>query len=362
MKKCAMLFLVSPVLCGCVTTQLESHTTNQVASLSDLRYQEVLDNLALMASRNGALPSFALTGGGLTSVINSVGIEPKTIWDPHGFLQQSLTVSGKYLPELQWNIEPLVAEPQLQALKYACVWALYGQEAVDPLGADYLRRSERRDVFPAAKDPPALTQYHFDVADRLSRLPNGWIHCGCRRDVDRCACYKSHCGDTYVWVNPDGLQALSDLALVVLDIATCDPNSLVPQSPTATVEICEGPYNCSSQPPDCICSFAELDSSGKPLNDPAHAGCAADPKLVLTETWGVHQDATTGSYLVAGGGFAVCVPFVKSPPRTPTAAPTRRAVGKAFSSPSGTRYEPTELYVAPPPPVSLPAFRTYGGR
>jgi hypothetical protein len=63
---------------------------------------------------------------------------------------------------------------------------------------------------------------HFDVAQKLEMLPAGWIHVGSRCDVPRCAEYKAHCGNTYVWVNSDGMQGLSEFTLIVLDISTID--------------------------------------------------------------------------------------------------------------------------------------------
>jgi len=45
----------------------------------------------------------------------------------------------------------------------------------------------------------------------------------------------AHCGHTYVWVMPDGLEALSRLSIVVLDVATLDPPA-TPEQPTKTVK------------------------------------------------------------------------------------------------------------------------------
>jgi hypothetical protein len=81
--------------------------------------------------------------------------------------------------------------------------------------------------------------FHFNVATQLERLPACWLHIGCRKDVPRRACYKARCGNSYVWVEPEGMAGLSAFTLVVLDIATTDPKSLVLPKPAAKVDIQE---------------------------------------------------------------------------------------------------------------------------
>ena len=48
---------------GCAAPQLKQYTLNQAMSVSDMRYRQVLDDLALVADNAGVLPSFALTAG-----------------------------------------------------------------------------------------------------------------------------------------------------------------------------------------------------------------------------------------------------------------------------------------------------------
>jgi hypothetical protein len=51
----------------------------------------------------------------------------------------------------------------------------------------------------------------------------GWFHFGCKRDVPKCACYVSNWGDRYVWVMPDGVQALSRFTVTVLNVVKLKP-------------------------------------------------------------------------------------------------------------------------------------------
>ena len=44
------------------------------------------------------------------------------------------------------------------------------------------------------------------------------------------ACYVGHYGDTYVWVQPDGVEGLARFTMTVIDLATGKPHA-----PTQTV-------------------------------------------------------------------------------------------------------------------------------
>src|SRR5262249_12109574 len=51
-------------------------------------------------------------------------------------------------------------------------------------------------------------------------LPTGWFQIGCKKDVPKNACYVGHHCDTYVWVLPHDVDALSRFTITVMDIAT----------------------------------------------------------------------------------------------------------------------------------------------
>jgi len=77
--------------------------------------------------------------------------------------------------------------------------------------------------------------------DYMPLIQVGWYGVGCKRDVPACACYVAHCGDRYVWVTSDGLDGLSRMTLVVLNVATLDSNAaaIVPSSVSANSESSE---------------------------------------------------------------------------------------------------------------------------
>jgi hypothetical protein len=345
------LFTLAFALCGCTAEMIDRHTVNQSMSVADMRYQEIMDNLAVIAHNTGTMPSFAINGGGTPQVTNLVSIEPKTSWDPVGFLSQTLNAAGKYNPQVFWTFEAVTTPAQLTALRYACIWATCGAEHVDPEGREYLRAPQRSDVFPTdpcPKNPPAAATAipHFDVLSRLEQIPPHWLKIGCRKDVHSCACFKANCCGTYVWVDPGDMKAFSDFTLVILDIVTRDPASLAIAKPTAQVVVSDpleidpcnltvsnGLCDCSQ----CKCSFDPVtkDPAGKPTNDcamvvkPGEPGDQKQPSMHVTETWGVYQrdqrvcqstptypydcavpEISCGDYIVYSGDFVTVLPYV----------------------------------------------------
>jgi hypothetical protein len=304
MRACLPALMLVGILSGCTTEALNHESANQVVSLVDMRYQEMLDNLAFVAHNNGVLPSFCVTDSGVASVADMINLESKTTWLATGFSTELLNIFGKRNPELYWTIYPAVSEPQLKALWYASYWALYGPLEPGSEGYDLLRGPLREDVFPPP-GVPFVSKPHFDVVHRLNRIMPGWVHIGCRRDVDACACYKSHCGDTYVWVNPDGLESLSTFTLVVLDLATTLEPTIYPKAPTATVQVC----GCSDA---CKCNCESPNQTMPPTQ------CAETGKLslVATENWRIFDDpfCTTSppagtAFLAAAGDYCVELPY-----------------------------------------------------
>ena len=58
----------------------------------------------------------------------------------------------------------------------------------------------------------------------IASLPPHWYHVGCKKDCPKDACHVGHyqsCGrEIYVWVCPDGLPALADFTLSILNLST----------------------------------------------------------------------------------------------------------------------------------------------
>src|SRR5205823_7673165 len=96
-------------------------------------------------------------------------------------------------PRLQWTVDPAADYTQLEALRCACRWVVYGPaDACDHCPG--ILSDPEHDPMPGP---------HFGVADRLARLPAGWLHVEKRHLAPAGACATGRYGDTCVWVMPE---------------------------------------------------------------------------------------------------------------------------------------------------------------
>jgi hypothetical protein len=284
---------------GCTTASLERRTVSQAVSVSDMRYQEIVDDFALLADDPGALPSFALLAQGTAMLTDTAGIDSATLWDQalHGFSRETLTPSARRNPDPNWSLNPVVAAPHQDALRRAFLLVLRGGQLCQ--GDEILFRRGPNDY-----------GYHYDVGQDLlclvlpPALP--WLHVTRGGPFPGQACYAAHHGDKYVSVGPEGMGALSEFTLIVLDIATRDPASLVPKVPMASVE---RRIKCSLPMQEKLDGFSSCDYASAACNycaglPPTGLGPQAQSVILpgpdgdegdktttlLTESWPVLQD------------------------------------------------------------------------
>jgi hypothetical protein len=214
--KYGVLLLACAMPCtGCIAEALERQTLVQQETPTDIRYQQALDNLAIVAHDPAALPAYSSIFAGTAEITDTAQLASTTSFGPPGAggeiasPQYSRAVLGN------WTLDPINAPEKLEAIRCACRWVIYGPEFAchDCVG---LLVSPEEAPYPGR---------HFGVAERLAALPAGWLRCGRRRDVPAKTCYKAHCGDTWVWVTPNGTGPLADFNLILQDIARVDINS-----------------------------------------------------------------------------------------------------------------------------------------
>jgi hypothetical protein len=58
------------------------------------------------------------------------------------------------------------------------------------------------------------------IQEDLAEIRPGWFHVGFKHDVPKDACYVGRSGDRYAWVNPDGIDGLTEFTLTVLKISS----------------------------------------------------------------------------------------------------------------------------------------------
>jgi len=116
-------------LCGCTQVQLQKHTVRQGATLPDVQYQQVLDNLAMFAGDPNALAWHVKVTGGLVQVADqgNAAVVPSAVTSP--FLAPNAGLSRNVLG--QWNVDAVTESDDLELLQLAY------QKAVNPLDANF---------------------------------------------------------------------------------------------------------------------------------------------------------------------------------------------------------------------------------
>ena len=206
MKLCSLVVVCAVACTGCTTLSLERQTLAQAASSGALRYQEVLNNLAMIANDPSALPAYSSIFAGTASVTDMGQFTSTTVWQhlkdvavQNGFGSEAINPQISRAVLENWSLDPIVVPEKLEAMRAACQWMIYGPEMLSSLDHSLL----------ASPDVDPSPGRHFGVEKQLAQLPPGWLGCGKRKDVPRGACYRAHCGHTWVWVMPEGTEALA---------------------------------------------------------------------------------------------------------------------------------------------------------
>jgi hypothetical protein len=250
---------------GCIVNRLGQRTMNQANTLPELQYQQVLDNLARFADNPSTLPWHVNFREGTTQVTDSgsagaaVDIGPPTETLPQLFGSRTIVV--------QWGMTPVIDAIELRLLRIAYRRALGSPEMPDPEFLNELAH-ELKNQFPSNADqrdeselfyeytsrgsrdyaefdakvtttndeevcngPEALASVRSPLARNvcrqldviqgaLAKIQPGWFHVGRKKDVPRDACYVGHHGHRYVWVGPEGRDALTEFTLTVMRFST----------------------------------------------------------------------------------------------------------------------------------------------
>jgi hypothetical protein len=319
-----LTFFASVGFCtGCTTISLERHTLSQATSAQDLRYQEVLTNLAMIAYDRSLLPAYSSVYSGTAQVTDSGSVVSTTAWQhmkgmtvQNGFASEALNPQLSRMVLQNWTLDPIVVPEKLEAMRAACKWVVYGPESLSPEEMSLLASPDEICVPSLLKVcenegscqagsvltcPPEefLTQRHFDVQKRLASCPPNWLGKGKLKDVPLSAAYKAHYRDTWVWVMPGDLYGLATISLVLQDIDRVNSNSLTLFYVPAT----HSPLVVNVKQ-DKI-----MDCNGTPINASVQAVFAVDPCMQLApdapyRPWrvdNVTSDPTLRSIINAAG-------------------------------------------------------------
>ena len=230
---CPILICLVASISGCRThLSLRDNTLRTAGTLTDLNYQQVLDNLARFHDNPAAMPSFAVVNAGTVNVADQQSFNANATYAPTLTLGQQI---GSGLPLLSllfnpsgqrnvtenWSLAPVTDIDNLRRIR--CAYQLL--VAGGTLDSNCIPCQD------------LIKRFYLGEQDDLDCvIPKGWYGVGCKKDVPECACYVGHCGKTYVWVNADGLDGLTRFTMTVIDLATGKPHA-----PTKTVVRTFGP-------------------------------------------------------------------------------------------------------------------------
>jgi len=222
---------------GCTTLSLEHYTLRQIESGGEYSTDETLACLATVAADPDTLPSFALLADGVTKITDQATASSlaETGRQVYTFPYANAGFLASRSPQVQWTLDPVVDFERLQAMRCACRWAISGPGSLCPECVDILKSPEEYDPDRPEQDAGEgpeqdyTEKTRFGVADRLEKLPAGWLHVGRLKDVPLCACRKAHRGGVWVWVTPEGMRPLAEFTLVLNDIATLAASAIHPK-------------------------------------------------------------------------------------------------------------------------------------
>jgi len=253
--------LMATSLAGCAADRLRQRLINQGATLPELQYQQVLDNLALFAVNPDALPWHVNIREGTSQVTDSTSLGAAVdLGPPAETLPQ---IFGSRTAVAQWGGSPVIDTIELRLLRLAYRRAFGSDEMPSPDLIDELAHelksqiavntdlrdeselffedlaSKRRSKSPddaevittndasfarrdGSKSPLArdVSRQIAAIERDLSLIEPGWFCVGRKCDVPKNACYVGRYHDQWVWVTEDGRASLTEFTLFVMRIST----------------------------------------------------------------------------------------------------------------------------------------------
>lgn len=197
---------------GCQAVQLRNRVVKQASTLSDIQYQQVLDNLAMFSHEPASLPHFSLTPTGLVTIQQTESASGGLNWNYTFFGaaaqfvnhldKKSLGVTAQQQNIGQWNTHSVLNPDELGLMRCAYQRAVgYGCQECEAQLASFFSHSKAR----------------------LDAIHPGWFGVGGKKDVPHGACHVGRYCKTYVWVMPEAVDTLTQFTLAILDIATTYP-------------------------------------------------------------------------------------------------------------------------------------------
>lgn len=179
--------LVALTLSACQAPRLQEQTVGLASTLSDLQYEMILQNLAMLSAHGDLLPWHVKLDDGNVQVEYRARLNAE-LSPAASDLAPLLGGFGEYRPTLNWGVVPVVNPQELAQLQYLYRRAL-------GLEVDEEKRPELDD-----------------------EVPVDWFGVGSRADVPGDALVTGRWRERYAWVSEEGLRGLSLFTLMVLGV------------------------------------------------------------------------------------------------------------------------------------------------
>lgn len=200
---------------GCATHRaLHQQTVAANLTVTEIYYQQVLNNIALFENNPASMPSFSVVTAGTVNVEDQAGGSLAPNYSPTltpqlqgggalPILSILFGVSASRTVSENWSTAPVTDSDNIRRLR--CAFQLL-------VGAETSECDQCQDRLRGF--------FHGGTESFECMLPRGWYCVGSQRDVPPHACYVGRHCDTFVWVDANGVDGLSRFTITVLDIAT----------------------------------------------------------------------------------------------------------------------------------------------
>jgi len=203
-------------LSGCTQLALRNNTAQITNTLTDLQFQQILDNVARFQDNPDTVPSFAVVTAGTVAVNDQAGAGLSATYSPTlssaqqgggalPILSLLFPFSGQRALSENWSLTPITDSDNLRRLR--CAYRLLVMGEATP-NYEFCRK-QMREFFDA--EGAALVDYF---------PPRGWYGVGDDKSVPVDAYYVGHHGSTTAWVTRKGMNELALFTMGALDLAT----------------------------------------------------------------------------------------------------------------------------------------------
>lgn len=246
------------LLAGCTDQFLNKHTARTANTLTDIMFQQIMDNIAMFCCESETLPHFAIIGDGSTQLADTAIANPSLGWEFAKLKSIGLGFNGQHQLVENWKLQPVMSAGRLQRMRSAFHYVVCpiaydltlendGKFKIndDPC-SPFLAEMIKMGLLPSpqnyitSNEPCAVTvgadgitfSHSEDAQAYLPNLqaalncnfPTGWFGCGSKREAPfKCARIGAYSGHR-AWINSCSISQLSRFTTTILALAAQDPS------------------------------------------------------------------------------------------------------------------------------------------